>query len=294
MKLFSSLFKEIKALSKRIYNDSVYAVSGHATLFIIISFFPFIMLLLALVKHLPFTQNQIIALFDNISLGIMNETVRNAIKEVYEIPSSIVLSITAVTVLWSASKSLYSIQLGLNRIYNHKETRNYFYLRALSLVYTAILLVSILIALILMVFGKTIVNFLILFFEGLLGFGFILNLLRQGIAFLIITIIFTLFYTYVPNRPSRFIFELPGAVTAAMGWYIFSFFYSIYIRNVGTFVYGSLTAVVLLMVWLYFCMYIFFVGAEVNIIAQNYGWCKLKRQAFLEKREKNEQKIHSV
>lgn len=287
MKKVSFVKNEIKSLSKRINEDSVYAVSGHATLFIIISFFPFIMLLLALVKYLPFSKEQIVELFDNVSLGIMNDTVRNAINEVYEIPSTLVLSITAITVLWSASKSVYSVQLGLNRIYNHKETRNYFLLRGLSLLYTATFLISILVALILMVFGKTIIDFLLLYFEGLIAFDLVLNLARQGIAFFIITAIFTLFYTFVPNRPSRLIFELPGAITAALGWYVFSFFYSMYIRNFGTFIYGSLTAVVLLMVWLYICMYIFFVGAEINIVAEKYGWCKTSRQKFLEKRQKN-------
>ena len=287
LKYIRRIIDEVKNLSKRVYEDSVYAVSGHATLFIIISFFPFIMLLLALVKYLPFSQNQIIELFDNISLGIMNETVRNIIKEVYETPSVVVLSITAITVLWSASKSVYSLQLGLNRIYNHKETRNYFLLRGLSLLYTAILLLSILVSLILMVFGRTILDFLATIFKGLIGFEFILNIARQSIAFFIILLIFDLFYTFVPNRPSRLIFELPGALISALGWYVFSFFYSIYIRNVGTFIYGSLTAVVLLMVWLYFCMYIFFIGAEINIVVEKYGWCKQLREKFLKKRQEN-------
>ena len=66
--------------------------------------------------------------------------------------------------------------------------------------------------------------------------------------------------------------ELPGALIAASGWVLFSYFYSFYINNMGSLMttYGSLTAIVLCMLWLYFCMNIVFLGAELN------SWLQLK------------------
>ena len=75
----------------------------------------------------------------------------------------------------------------------------------------------------------------------------------------------------IPNRKTRVIRELPGAIISAAGWILFSYAYSFYIDNMSNFsyMYGSLTAIVLCMLWLYFCMYIMFVGAEINVVLQN-------------------------
>jgi len=62
--------------------------------------------------------------------------------------------------------------------------------------------------------------------------------------------------------------EFPGAIISAAGWVGFSALYSFYITHFAnySYLYGSLTAIVLLMLWLYFCMNILFFGAEVNVL----------------------------
>lgn len=276
MKFFKNIYNFINCLSKRLSEDSVYSVSGHSALFLIISFFPFVMLLLAAVKYMPFSEEQVIELFDAISMGSINETIRNIIKDIYNRSGSFALSVTAITLIWSASTSVYSITLGLNKVYNIKETRNYFLLRLYSIIYTIIFISSLFITLILMVFGKSIINYLEIYFPIFNKFNFLLNFGRFIVAIFAIILIFDLLYTIIPNRKSNLILELPGAIFASIGWYIFSYFYSLYIQYFSnmSYVYGSLTAIVLLMIWLYFCMYIFFMGAEINQVAKEYGWFK--------------------
>ena len=60
--------------------------------------------------------------------------------------------------------------------------------------------------------------------------------------------------------------QLPGAIFAAVCWLLFSFGFSLYFSNFSNFsyMYGSLAAIVLLMFWLYFCICILFIGAEIN------------------------------
>ena len=276
MKFFKNIYNFINCLSKRLSEDSVYSVSGHSALFLIISFFPFVMLLLAAVKYMPFSEEQVIELFDAISMGSINETIRNIIKDIYNRSGSFALSVTAITLIWSASTSVYSITLGLNKVYNIKETRNYFLLRLYSIIYTIIFISSLFITLILMVFGKSIINYLEIYFPIFNKFNFLLNFGRFIVAIFAIILIFDLLYTIIPNRKSNLILELPGAIFASIGWYIFSYFYSLYIQYFSnmSYVYGSLTAIVLLMIWLYFCMYIFFMGAEINQVAKENGWFK--------------------
>jgi membrane protein len=99
----------------------------------------------------------------------------------------------------------------------------------------------------------------------------------------VLTLIFWLLYTAVPHRRSRLktrlLRELPGAVIAAVGWVGFSLLYSFYIDRIGNFsLYGSLTAVVLAMLWLYFCLYILFLGAEINVWLQQNALLPLLRR----------------
>ena len=76
----------------------------------------------------------------------------------------------------------------------------------------------------------------------------------------------------MPNRKSNIFYEFPGALLASVGWIVFSYGFSFYIDHMANFsvMYGSLTAIVLLLLWVYFCMYILFIAAELNYKIRNY------------------------
>lgn len=263
---FRKVYLKVKSVLKSASENSVYSYAGHSALFIIISFFPLLMLLLASVKYMPFSENEVLELVSAIPLGNANNALNTAVKEVYARSGSLALSISAVTLLWSASTSIYSITRGLNAIYGQSETRNYFLLRWLSLLYTVFFIISLLVLLILMVFGGGILAYVYIKLPLLSDFSNTINVLRGVVTYLSILLFMDLMYTFIPNRRSSLLKELPGAIISATCWYGFSFGYSVYIENFSnvSYVYGSLTAVVLLMIWLYILMYIFFIGAVVN------------------------------
>lgn len=266
MKFIKNAYLTVRKIAKRASADSAYSYAGHSALFIIISFFPLLMLILASVKYMPFSEEQVLGIVSSIPLGNANNTLSVAIKEVYARSGSIALSLSAITLLWSASSIIYSVTRGLNAIYKHTETRGYFLLRGLSLIYTVVFILSLLVLLIFTVFGGSILDIIYSHIPQLSGFHLALNFIRTIASFLIILLFINLMYTFIPNRRTNMLKELPGAVVSALGWYVFSFGYSLYIENFSnvSYVYGSLTAVVLLMIWLYTLMYIFFIGAEIN------------------------------
>ena len=73
-------------------------------------------------------------------------------------------------------------------------------------------------------------------------------------------------YKYVPNHKVNLISQIPGAVFAAVTWYVLSYIFSIYLNIFTSFsvIYGSLTSIILLMIWVYWCMYAILIGAEIN------------------------------
>ena len=79
-------------------------------------------------------------------------------------------------------------------------------------------------------------------------------------------------YRFVPNRKTvSFFRQLPGALIAAIGWIVVSAGCSFYIGNFNNFsyIYGSLSGMMILLLWLHFCMSMVFYGAEVNYFLEN-------------------------
>ena len=225
------------------------------------------MFLLTLLKYLPFTQDQLLVVLSRIVPENIFSYIESFVEELYT-SSGTVLSITIILALWSASRGVLTVYRGLNSIYGIDETRNYFFLRLKSMLYTFALCLMLIIMLGMYVFGNRIIDALRNHFPFLMHNSFALLIIsfRTTIGAVILMVIFVIMYNFMPNRKSKIRHNLIGAVIAAVGWVGFSYLYSIYIdhmSNIKT-TYGSLTAAVLCIIWLYVCMMIFFIGAEIN------------------------------
>lgn len=249
--------------------DCVSAYAAQAAFFVVISVFPLTMLLLTLVKYLPYFSDGVPMIQFDMMPHDLNVFATAALQEIVNKSSNTMLSISAVTALWSASKGVYSIFQGLSSVYSVKDNRDWLYMRLMAIVYTLFFLIMLILALGFLVFGNSIyeatINFLPLAAKNI-------EIISRGIKWLlglaVLVFFFEIIYIAVPDRRANIVSELPGALVSAIGWVIFSYLYSFYIDNFSNYanVYGSLTAVVLLMLWLYFCMYIMLFGAEVNVV----------------------------
>lgn len=283
-RIIKKIIQAVNNFMKAIKEDSISAYSAQAALFIIISAFPMIMLLLTLLKYLPYFSNGTAMIEFDVFPKEVNVFVTEMVNEIIAKSTGTVLSVTAITTLWSASKGVYSIMTGLTAAYSIEESRSYFRMRILSVVYTAILVVMIIAALGFLVFGNSIyhalIDYLPLAAENI-------RIISRGIKWLVgfgvLVFMFVVLYIAMPNRKSTIFQELPGALVSAVGWIGFSYLYSFYIDNFSNYanVYGSLTAVVLLMLWMYFCMYIMLLGAEVNV-AWNGTYRRIVARIFRE------------
>lgn len=269
-----------KRMIKRIWNytvkffiklndDHLGAYSSQSAYFIILSFIPFLLLLTTLLRYLPITEDLITTDIISVLPTNIQGFVQGIVQEVYA-KSSAVLPITAILALWSAGKGFQALTNGLNVINSVQETRNYFYMRIRSALYTIVFIVSIVLTLVLMVFGRSIQKLLVEWWpfvaeitNYILKFSTILTMF--GLAF-----IFLMFYTFLPNRKQHILDQIPGALFASVSWSVFSFGFSMYLEYFPGFadMYGSLTTIILLMLWLYFCMNLFLLGAEINVVLE--------------------------
>lgn len=251
---------------RKINDDHVGAFAGQATLFIVISMFPFLMFLLTLMQYLPITESNIMMIVYEILPSNISPLFIGIVSEVFDKGSTTIVSITAITALWSASRGFLALVKGLNCVYEIKETRTYIKTRILAILYTLVFAIIIIITLVFLVFGNRIYLFIENVFPILKDTVLLIISIRAVVSLAILIVFFLILYLAIPNRKSTILNELPGAIVAGAGWMVFSYLYSFYIDNMGnmTDTYGSLTAIVLLMLWLYFCMYILFIGAEIN------------------------------
>lgn len=269
--MIRSLYEVIRNFSIKTRDDYISAFSAQAAFFIFISFFPFIILLLTLLQYLPITEANLVGTITQYLPTSIKELIVDIIGELYTKTSTTFLSVTAITALWSAARGFLAIIRGVNGVYRIKETRNYFLMRFLASIYTLVFIVLILISFAILVFGNKIYLYIQARVPLLSDLALLIISLRTIVGFCILVVFFLLLYMIFPNRKTRIIQELPGAIVSAAGWMLFSYAYSFYIDNMSNFsyMYGSLAAIVLCMLWVYFCMYILFIGAEINVVLKN-------------------------
>lgn len=287
--MVSTCIYAVNRISKRFEADNLTAYAAQAAFFIFISIFPFVMLFLNLIKYIPiFSEGNI----ENLSLEFLSPQLENVIKGIVEeansYSSGALISITTIAVLWACSKGFLGIIYGLNSIYKTTEKRNFIRLRIVAVFYTLGMIVALVIVLILMVFGNSILDFIVQNVSLPISLANAVRVIRWLVAFGFLILFFLFLYTVIPERKTKLKNELPGAIISAVGWIGFSVLYSFYIDNFGnqSKVYGSLTAIILFLLWMYICMIILFVGAEVNDLIQEYDFIVLIKKMREEKRKK--------
>lgn len=293
VKFIKKVYKVIYDFTDRLNEDHVYAYATQSAFFIVISAFPLLLLVFSLIRYTPVTEEFLLSAASNIMPETLKPLAESLIREIYEKTSGTVISFTAIFMVWSASKGVLSIIRGLNNVFRIKENRNYFVLRLISSLYTVLFVVGIVLSLVMMVFGNTLLDAFrkhmpILYdvVEWLIG-------MRILYIPIILTLLFIGLYKLIDDKKYTFMNHLPGALFSAVGWMGFSFFYSLYVDNFAgkSYAYGSLTTIVLLMLWIYICMYILFIGAEINVYfgkTVHYYRKKVKHKIVMEKKNKKD------
>lgn len=254
------------ALARRLRQMGIPGHAANAGYFIVVSVFPGLVLLLSILRYTDLDAGDLMQMLQGVIPAALLPAAEKLIISTYAQTSKAIVSVSAVGALWSASRGMYGVLQGLNAIYGVREDRGYWYTRSISVLYTFGLLLVLLLTLILNLFGETLVDMLessripawrIL--SGVLDLRFVLLLMLQ-------TLLFCAMFMVLPNRKNRFSDSFPGAVLASMGWLIFTELFSVYVEHFRGYsgIYGSVYAVALSMLWLYFCLSIVFYGGALN------------------------------
>jgi membrane protein len=250
---------------RKMKEDHINAYAAQTAYFMILSFIPFIMMLLTLIKYTPVTKADLLSTAVDIFPTSVDPMVISIIDEVYN-KSVAVLSISAVTAAWSAGKGVMSIIQALNIINGIEDEKGYFLVRLRAAFYTVIFIVAVVLSLIIGVFGNKILTLIERQYPLVTQITNRLSDVKNFAVLGILSLLFWVMFKFIPRKKMTKTKQFPGAAISAIAWTMFSYGFSLYIDMSSGFanMYGSLTTIILVMIWLYGCMYIMLVGAEIN------------------------------
>ena len=248
------LISMIGSIIDKAQRDHVTAFSAQAAFFTILSFFPFMIVVLSLTKYFPITPNDMIELVLTYLPPKYSGMLVPIIRSLNGKLTTTYMSITILTLLWSASKGILSMMTGLNTIHEIPEKRNYFVLRFISSIYIGLLAIAVLFGLILLLFGNSLLLQLYRLEPVLENKHVFFAAIRFLLAFFTFMIVFIIMYRFLPSENFKTKEILPGALFSSAAWLVLSFFFSMYFDNFSFFstMYGGLTSILLTLFWLYF------------------------------------------
>lgn len=269
----------------RIRDIDISGMGAHLAYFFLLSFFPLLIFIVTLVPYLNLNEEHV---FDFIQTIVPTEVFLLTRGTVTEILTTYngggLLSIGVAGTIWSASRGVNALIKTLNGAYE-TEPRHGFVNHAWSLVFTILLVLVILLTLLIPILGHQYSLSLFRYFGELETFSNFWNTVRWILPPVLIFIVLNLMYWIIPNTEPRlhWISVLPGAIFSTASWGVLIYVFSYYINNFGNLIstYGSITGVIILMLWLYFTGMIIIFGGVLNaamhkrILAKRY--LKLKK-----------------
>ena len=268
----SKRMKQFNMILKNSGDDHISEYSAQCSYYTILSFIPFVIFLITLIQYTNIQQQTLFDAISKIIPSSMNEFVIGIVREVYS-KSIGTISVSIIFTLWSAGKGLFALTKGLHSVYNTGEDseKSVIYLRIMALIETVIFIVLIMLGMVLLVFGNSLKSLMQQHFGALENFSTFSQVVTE-LGFILATfIIFLFLYRFMPKHKVTFKSQIPGAIFGALALNIISFVFSKYLDIFKGFsiTYGSLTTLMLIMMWTYSCFYSLFLGAELNKTIKN-------------------------
>lgn len=257
-----------KELMKRYNDDQVSAMATKLTFYIVLSAFPLTIVILEIIRITKVTNTSLfLDLTEFFPDAVMN-FVQFIFTDVSVNNSGTILPVAILIALWSSSRGINALIQSLNRAYRVKEKRNFIIIRLMAFVYTIAFLLILILTGALIIFGNRIYQFAVSFVTVPAYLELSVDIIRYAFTILLSIAFFNGLYNVVPIKGNKFMSALPGTVVATVGWIGISALFSIYV-NLSTslsYMYGSLTDIIIVLLWLYIISIVTIIGGEINAI----------------------------
>jgi len=265
-----------KLTYKEMNEDHVMAFAGNLTykgLFATFPFFTFLLSLLGLFNATDLVNTMV----DKLSGVAPQSTTKFIEGQLLGITQSQAESaftfgaiISILLALWGVSGAFRSVMEAMNVMYEVEEDRPFWKVYGLSIFMSLAVIVLLVGALVLVIFGESIGVRV----ADLIGLGAVFatlwSIVQWPVVALVVLFAFALIYYFAPAAKQRFRWISPGSILAFVFWLIFSLLFSLYASIAGSYneTYGSLAGVIILMLYVYYSALIMLIGAEINQVIE--------------------------
>lgn len=277
----NNLKRYAKELGQEFKKDNVTLLGAAQAYYYLLAIVPLMILLLSLLPFFNIAPESAMEVVENVIPGEMAAIFEDNIVSLVTTPQGGLLGIGILGTLWSASNGINAFIQASNQAYDVEETRSFIKVRLMSLALTIGMILAVVIALVLPIFGNVIIDFINSVVNLPTQTAILFQILRWVISIAAMIIVLSALYHFAPNKTYPFKEILPGALITALLWQIISLGFSFYVGNFANYsaTYGSLGGIIVLMLWFYLIGIILMVGAEINVI--------IHRKNIREKAEKD-------
>ncbi|WP_010097219.1 YihY/virulence factor BrkB family protein [Ornithinibacillus scapharcae] len=256
----------LKKLIGRILEEEAFGLSAQLAYFFLLSLFPLLVVAITLVGYLPIDSNILIRMLSQVAPTDSMALIEQNVEQLVSQQNGQLLSIGIIGTLWAASNGINAIMRVLNNAYEVEEDRLFIVSRLIAIVLTIAMLGVLVLALLLPILGRMIGVYLFSFFGLSEDFLHVWEMLRWVFTSIVFFIVFIFLYKIAPNVKLRFRDAFWGALFSTVAWQLTSYAFSYYVSELGHYsaTYGSLGAVITLMIWFYLSAFIVIVGGILN------------------------------
>lgn len=256
----------LRLLWHRIDEDDLPGLSAQLAYYFLLSLFPLLIVLFTLLPYIPIPHQDMLGLIRDFAPGDTIDLIEKNVHDIMNHRNGGLLSFGIIGTLWSASNGINAIVKAFNKAYNVNESRSFIVSRGMAIILTFGMILVLILAIVLPVFGKEIGIFLFSQLGYTTEFIKLWNTLSWLVSAIILFLIFTGLYWIAPNVKLKCRSAFPGAIFATIGWIVSSIGLTFYVGNIGNYslTYGSIGAIIVLMIWLYISAFIIILGGEIN------------------------------
>jgi len=262
-------YKFIRNFWDILNKNELMALGGQVSYYLVLSFFPLLIFLLTLISYLNLSSEQF---FEDWKYFVPEESyylVESIIYEIFSQRSPTLLSLSMLGTIWASLNGINALMRGIVKAYGLKEKRSYIRLKLTAILFLVIITITILLSIPLFFLGENISNQLFY----LLGvtdnnFSYYWQKIRLVLQFLLLIIVFIILNRMATGSIYNIKMLLPGSLFSSSGWFLISVAFSYYIDNFSRFslTYGSLTGIIILLIWLYWSIEILLLGCALNAV----------------------------
>ena len=262
------LIKKIEVFTDGISRKNINAHAAASAFYMFLSLVPFIAIVTAIIPRTGLSQETLFYTIERYIPTALQSIIETAITDIYFAPGAI-LPLSILIAVWLSSRAFSALIRGIEDIADAPKYSSFLRRSLTACIYTVGIIAVMIILLALMVFGRQIYQLISSELPGISPALKMLIKLRFLVVFFVLAAVFLAIYLGTPGMKLRFTALIPGAAAASGAWLLFTWLFSLFIVYGGAYsTYGSLAAIIISLLWMYWCMYIILLGAYINVFIQ--------------------------